>query len=175
MGQIDTDKMYGLVMKFDWGNGEDPNIYQDPETRKNSITYRTNLSRLMEQLINEGKRGKAKKVIDLAMAKMPVDLYGYYTMLDPFIAGYYELGEAGKARALATKLIKKYQQELDFFNGMELSQQSAHSIDIMTDIERYRSLIEVAKDRNDTPFFEAGRKVFNSYNHKFKRFGREDE
>jgi len=175
MGQIDADKMYNLVMKFDWGNGEDPKIYQDPETRKNSITYRTNLSRLMEQLINEGKREKAKKVIDLAMAKMPVDLYGYYTMLDPFIAGYYELGETGKARALAIELIKKYQQELDFFNGMELSQQSAHSIDIMTDIERYRSLIEVMKDRNDMGFFEQQRKAFNNYNHKFKRFGREDE
>ena len=72
MGQIDSDKMYNIVMKWDWGNGESPNIYHDPETRKNSISYRTNLSRLMEQLINEGKTDKAKKVIELAMTKMPL-------------------------------------------------------------------------------------------------------
>jgi hypothetical protein len=33
MGQIDADKMY-KVMKWDWGNSESPNIYHDPETRK---------------------------------------------------------------------------------------------------------------------------------------------
>ena len=45
MGQIDADKMYDIVMKWDWGNSESNKIYHDPETRRNSITYRTNLSR----------------------------------------------------------------------------------------------------------------------------------
>jgi hypothetical protein len=43
MGRIDTDKMYDIVMKWDWGNGESPNIYHDPATRQNSVSYRTNL------------------------------------------------------------------------------------------------------------------------------------
>ena len=73
MGQIDSDKMYAKVMKWDWGNSESPKIYHDPETRKNSITYRSNLSRLMNQLIVEGKKDKAKNIIDLAMTKMPLE------------------------------------------------------------------------------------------------------
>jgi hypothetical protein len=44
MGQIDADKMYAKVMKWDWGNSESPNIYHDPETRKNSVNYRSYLS-----------------------------------------------------------------------------------------------------------------------------------
>jgi hypothetical protein len=32
MGQIDADKMYDNVMKWDWGNS-DGDIYHDPETR----------------------------------------------------------------------------------------------------------------------------------------------
>jgi hypothetical protein len=56
-GQIDADKMY-QVMKWDWGNSESPNIYHDPETRKNSVNYR---SYLLNQLILEGKKDKSKK------------------------------------------------------------------------------------------------------------------
>jgi hypothetical protein len=47
MGQIDADKMYDNVMKWDWGNS-DGDIYHDPN--RESITYRTNLARLMNQL-----------------------------------------------------------------------------------------------------------------------------
>jgi hypothetical protein len=35
--------MYAKVMKWDWGNSESPNIYHDPETRKNSVNYRSYL------------------------------------------------------------------------------------------------------------------------------------
>jgi hypothetical protein len=68
MGQIDADKMYDNVMKWDWGNS-DGDIYHDPETRRESITYRTNLARLMNQLIKDGKTDKAKKIIELALTK----------------------------------------------------------------------------------------------------------
>ncbi|MBN8566056.1 MAG: DUF2723 domain-containing protein, partial [Flavobacteriales bacterium] len=93
MGQIDSDKMYDIVMKWDWGNGERTDIYHDVETRRNSITYRTNLSRLMQQLILEEKNEKAEKVIELALTKMPIDYYGYYTMVEPFAGGYYSIGK----------------------------------------------------------------------------------
>jgi hypothetical protein len=42
MGQIDSEKMYTNVMKWDWGNSDSNKIYHDPETRRESITYRTN-------------------------------------------------------------------------------------------------------------------------------------
>jgi hypothetical protein len=44
MGQIDSEKMYTNVMKWDWGNSDSNKIYHDPETRRESITYRTNLA-----------------------------------------------------------------------------------------------------------------------------------
>jgi Na+-transporting NADH:ubiquinone oxidoreductase subunit NqrA len=44
------------------------------ETRRESITYRTNLARLMDKLIEEGKVNKSK-VIALAMTKMPLDKF----------------------------------------------------------------------------------------------------
>ena len=175
MGQIDSDKMYDIVMKWDWGNGELSTIYHDPETRKNSISYRTNLARLMEQLVNERKLDKAKKVIDLAMTKMPLEYYGYYSLIDPFAGGYYEIGEKQKARQLLEKLMTKYKENLTFYRGLRASEQSNLVIDIITDIERYRGLLEVMKDRGDLEFYNKNKPVFNSYNKMFERFGRDNE
>ena len=175
MGQIDADKMYDIVMKWDWGNSESPKIYHDPETRKNSISYRTNLARLMEQLINEGKKDKAKKIIDLAMTKMPIDYFGYYTLVEPFAAGYYEIGEKEKARKTLTKLIGKYQEDLNYFGGLKTSEQEANYMDIATDIERYRSLLIIMQERGDLDFYEKSRKEFNTINERFKRFGRKNQ
>ena len=175
MGQIDSDKMYDIVMKWDWGNSESSKIYHDTETRKNSITYRTNLARLMEQLINEGKTEKAKKVIDLAMAKMPLEYFGYYTMLEPFAAGYYELGEKEKARKILTQLIGKYQENLKYYNTLKSNEQIDLYVEIVTDIERYRDLLTVMKDRGDEAFFEQNKAAFNTFNKMFPRFKRDNE
>jgi Protein of unknown function (DUF2723) len=175
MGQIDSDKMYNIVMKWDWGNGELSSIYHDPETRKNSISYRTNLARLMEQLINEGKIEKAKTIINLAMTKMPVEYYGYYSLIDPFAGGYYEVGEKAKARQLLEQLMTKYKENLTFYHGLKPSEQSDLAIDIITDIERYRGLLEVMKDRGDIDFYTKNKAIFNSYNKMFDRFGRDKE
>lgn len=175
MGKIDSDKMYDIVMKWDWGNGDSPNIYHDPETRKNSISYRTNMARLMQQLINEGKKEKAKKIIDLAMTKMPVEYYDYYTMAEPFAGGYYAISEKQKARQLLTQLMTKYQENLKYYRNMKSSEQGAIAIDIVTDIERYRSLLSVMKERGDLEFYNKNRPIFNTYNLMFERFGRDNE
>ncbi|RZJ63350.1 MAG: DUF2723 domain-containing protein [Flavobacterium sp.] len=175
MGMIDSDKMFKIVTGWDWGNGESTRIYHDPETRKNSITYRTNMARLMEQLINENQPEKAKKVIDLAMAKMPMDYYGYYTMVEPFAGGYYALGDKKSAHDLLERLMTKYKQNLTYYGGLGASEQNLIAVDIVSDIERYRSLLEVMKQRGDVEFYNKNKAMFNQFNDKFKRFGRDPE
>lgn len=175
MGNIDSDKMYDIVTKWSWGNGDLTTIYHDPETRKNSISYRTNMARLMEQLINEDKPEKAKKIIDLAMNKMPMDYYGYYTMVEPFAGGYYALGEKAKARELLERLMIKYKQNLIYYSGIQPSIQDGIASDIITDIERYRSLLITMKDRGDIEFYNKNKPTFNSFVKRFTRFGRDLE
>ena len=80
-------------MSYDWGNSGSPDIYHDTETRRNGITYRSNLARLAETLIDEGKNDKAEKILDLGMEKMPVKYFEYYSLLEPFVLGYYESGQ----------------------------------------------------------------------------------
>ena len=175
MGQIDSDVMYNKVMKWDWGNSESNTIYHDPETRRNSITYRMNLYRLMDQLIKEGKKEKAKKVIDLAMTKMPVDKFDYYSLVDPFAKGYYEVGEKTKAQQLLTQLIGKYTEDLNYYSQLSASEQVDIATEIITDIERYRGLLEIMKESGDLAFYNKSKKAFNTYISVFERFGREKE
>lgn len=175
MGQIDTDKMYNLAMKWTWGNGESTKIYHDPETRRNAISYRTNLSRLMYSLIKEGKTAQAEKVIDLAISKTPIDYYGYYLTLEPFATGYYEIGKKEKARELIEKLMTKYKEELKYYSGFKANDQSFMATDIITAIERYRSLLKVMKKQGDIEFYTKSKIDFNSYNNRFSRFERDME
>lgn len=175
MGQIDTDKMYSKVMKWDWGNSESPKIYHDPETRRNSITYRTNLARLMNQLIVEGKKDKAKNIIELAMTKMPLEYYGYYSLLQPFADGYYKIGEKTKAKQLLEKLVGKYQDNLNYYGKLKASEQSSIATPIIIDIERYRSLLQVMKENNDMDFYNKNKITFNTYIKMFERFERDKE
>ncbi|MDR6761245.1 hypothetical protein J2Y38_001443 [Flavobacterium sp. 2755] len=175
MGQIDADKMYDIVMKWDWGNSESEKIYHDPETRRNSITYRTNLSRLVDELIAEGKIDKAKNVINLAMTKMPLDKFGYYSLVEPFAGGYYKVGETSKAHDLLDKLVNKYKENLNYYATLPPTDQTDLAMDIITDIERYRSLLHVMRENKDKAFYEKHKTVFNTYVNVFERFGREKE
>lgn len=175
MGQVDSDKMYDNIMKWEWGNSESDKIYHDPETRRNSITYRTNLARLMDQLIAEGNFEKAKKVIDLSLTKMPVSKFGYYSVVEPFAKGYYQVGEKIKAQQLLQLLIIKYQENLNYYGNLNAVDQNDIAIDIITDIERYRSLLKVMKENGDVPFYNKNRATFNTYIKMFDRFERDSE
>lgn len=175
MGYLDSDKMFDIVMKWDWGNSGNPEMYHDPETRKNGITYRTNLARLMETLINEGKNDKAEKIIELAMTKMPIDYFEYYTLVEPFAQGYYEIGKKDKARAILKQLITKYQEELTFFSGLKSNEQIKMATDIVTDIERYRGLLEIMQISDDLEFYNQEKVKFNNFNKMFAHFKRKSE
>ena len=175
MARIDSELMYDIVMKWDWGNSNSPNIYHDPETRKNSINYRGNLARLVEVLLNEGKIEKAKNVLNLAMEKMPFGYFGYYVFLEPYVDGFYKVGETEKAQQLYYQLAKKYQENLDYYSTLELPKQRELASEIVTDIERYRSLIDIVVENNDEKTAVAEAKKFNGYLDLFPHFYRNSQ
>jgi len=167
MGRIDSDLMYDIVMKWDWGNSERTDIYHDRETRKNSISFRSNMARLAEQLINEEKFDKAKKVIDLALEKMPLDYFGFYSLLVPFVDGYYKLGEVAAAQELSDAIGHKYADRLNYFDSLEKELQYNLGEEIVTEIERYRALVEATIVNEDKQNMEATLDQFLTYSGRF--------
>jgi hypothetical protein len=167
--------MFDIVMAWEWGNSGSLDIYHDTETRRNGITYRSNIARLAEALINEGKLDKAEKVLDLAMEKMPVDLFEYYSLLEPFVAGYYEVNKPEKAREVYYATSKKYQEKLLFYSGMKIKTQYGIADEIISDMERYRGLIDILISKDSEEIARAEADKFNDYLKLFRHFYSEDE
>jgi len=162
MGRVDADLMYDLVKSWDWGgSGED--IYHDIETRRNGITYRGNIARLIEQLINEDKLQKAEEIADIAMDKMPVDTFSFYSLLEPYISTYYEVGNSEKARNLFKDVAEKYQENLMYLSSQSIKTQERLIEEIYTDIQRYRALVDVLVVYDKEDFVLEETKKFNSY------------
>ena len=163
MGMIDSEKMLSIVNKWNWGVENEKNIYLDVESRKNSITYRSNISRLVNQLIFENKPIEAEKIIDKCMEKFPTNKFGYYTLLEPFINSYYEINKEEKARKLFDEIAEKYQEKLFYYSGLNNSNKNRYAEEIYTDIERYRSLVDVMINFEDGEFLETRMQEFNNY------------
>ena len=176
MGRIDTDIMYNMVMKWSWGNSGEPSVYHDVQTRRNSISYRSNLARLAEQLLREKQFDKAEKLADLAMAKMPVDIYGYYSLIEPFILTYYNAGAEEKARALYEQVAVKYAETLNYYSGLKRDQQEAYFDDIYSQIEQYRSLVDtVIVEDQDNDYISKAMSKYNDLVSQFKYFMGDEE
>ena len=174
MGRVDPDLMYDLVKDWNWG-GSGEAIYHDVETRKNGITYRGNLARLIEELINDDKLDKAEEIADLAMAKMPVDTFAFYTLLEPYISAYYEVGNTDKARRLFKDVAKKYQENLVYYSDQDLKTQGNIIDDIFTDIQKYRSLVDLLVSYDDKDFALEETRTFNNYLELFNPLMGEDD
>jgi hypothetical protein len=173
MGRIDSDTMYNMVKSWDWGNsGTD--IYHDVETRKNGISYRSNMARLIESLINEDQLDKAEEIADLAMEKMPVDIFGYYTLLEPYIGAYYEVKATDKARQLFKDVAAKYQESLTYYSGLSIKNQEQYFEDIYTDISRYRGLVDILVIYEEEGFVKREIQILNDHLKLFDHFMGDD-
>ena len=163
MGRVNTEKMYTMVKNWDWGTKGSKNVYFDVESRKNSITYRSNISRLVDQLILENKNEKAEEITDIVIKNMPVNIYGYYTLLESYIDSYYKLDNKEKARNLFSAIANKYKENLFYFSSLKDENKNRYAEEIYTDIERYRSLVGVIISYEDGEFLEKQMEDFNSY------------
>jgi hypothetical protein len=163
MGRIDSDLMYKKVNNWKWGNSGDQNMYHDVETRKNSISYRGNMARLIEVLIDEGKFDKAEKIADLALEKMPINIFGYYTFIEPFVGAYYEIGQKEKGRSIFKKISLKYQENLTYYSKISELNKSKYAQTIYSDIERYKSLVDTISYYESEEFIKIEMEKFNGF------------
>jgi len=163
MGRVNTEKMYSMVKDWDWGTNGDMDVYFDVESRKNSITYRSNIARLINQLILENKKVKAEEITDIVIENMPVNIFGYYTLLESYIESYYKLENKEKARGLFSEIANKYKENLFYFSSLKDENKNRYAEEIYTDIERYRSLVGVIISYEEGKFLEKQMEDFNYY------------
>lgn len=175
MGRIDSEVMYPIVQQWEWGNSGRDDIYHDPQTRAQGLSFRSNLARLTETLIAEGKIEQAAAVIDIAMTNIPVEHYGFYAFVEPFVDGYYKVGETEKAQILYEKLKKIYQERLEYYAGIPLYEQYEKIENILADMQAYRRNIDILIENKDRTLAEPETAIFNEYLDLFSRLSGEEE
>ena len=125
MGRMDLDLNYDYWMRMDWRNINDGKIYLDPETRKNMVSFRNNMMRLVDAFIENEDFEKAEAILDLSMDKIPVDGNLHYGMVIGYPDAYYRINKTEKARKYSIELIEKFEQALVYYSQFEGNQLEA--------------------------------------------------
>jgi hypothetical protein len=140
MGRIDTDSMYVHVKEWSWKNS-DGDIYIDPESRKNSISFRNSLGRLADELIKEGDLTRAEEILDISIDKMPIEKYGYYRLVIGHIESYYLVNKPEKARKIAEFLINNFQEQINYYSSLSSYEFSQNFAELEGSLDLYRYII----------------------------------
>ena len=83
---------------------------------------------------------------------MPIDNFGFYSLLVPFVDSYYKILRPEKARKLSDAIAYKYFDRLEYYSSLTYNFQYPIGEEIITEIERYRTLVEatiVNSDKNN--------------------------
>lgn len=115
-GWVDVDNMYNkMINKFSYKGLQDSTIFYDENYYRFTSNHRSELHTLAGQLMREGDKEKAKKVIDFAFEKIPGAAipYDYHSAM--FVSLLLELGEDKKAIALAETMSKQADDMLTYF------------------------------------------------------------
>ena len=118
-GNYDTAKSYDIMMnRFKWGGISRPGIYIDETLMRMCYTHRREMTQLALQLLNEGKKAEAIKVLKKAEKEVPV-----YNVPLNFLLGrdhgmalaYASLGQNAKAKQILESMIKTSSQYIGYY------------------------------------------------------------
>ncbi|MES2731251.1 MAG: DUF2723 domain-containing protein [Bacteroidota bacterium] len=117
---VNSDIMYeNMMKKMYWREVDNTNVYYDENYRQRSfVNVRLSFSRLAEQLINEGKKDKAKKVLLYSLKVIPDKTVPYDEVSASFIQPLLQVGETQKALQIADIMAKRADENLNYYlNG----------------------------------------------------------
>lgn len=116
-GKVNTDRMYDVVMnKYQWGGMDKDGVYLDENCLRMAGNIRMQVTILANALIREGKKDKAKKVLDYMMRKIKEENVPYDPAVFTIAACYYQIGDTTKANELSKKLFDIMEHDLQVYN-----------------------------------------------------------
>lgn len=141
-GHVNTEVMYDNVMnKFLWGGMDKPGVNLDENCMRMAGNLRMQMSVLANALIEEGKKTKAKAVLDKCLEKMPDSNVPYDATLFTIAAGYYQIGDTKTANELSKKLFDIFEGDLKVYNAQKQIHRAAFGREMNQAKEILRRLI----------------------------------
>lgn len=150
VSRVNAERMYdNLMNKFKWGGIDRPGTYLDEQVLRMCKTYRTNLfARLAEELITDGEREKALKLLDRSVEVIPpVNVPWDYTGLS-IGQLYYELGENEKAEEILTAVVENAFRNLNWYFRLRPGQMASVIGEIEFDLKVIGNVVYMGKQFN---------------------------
>ena len=144
LGRINANTMYKNIKKIDWKNSNNPNIYVDVESRKNSISFRSMFNRLAEKFIEQKDFAKAEEILDMSVNKLPIKMYKHYSLVLGIIEDYYKINKPEKAKKLSNELLGIFQDNIRYYVSLDKDEREYFYDDTETDMLMYGSIIDAA-------------------------------
>jgi tetratricopeptide (TPR) repeat protein len=145
-GRVNTEAMYNNMMnKYAWGGMSKEGVYLDETSLGMAGNLRMNMIILAEALINEGKKDKAKRVLDKCLEEMPDENVPFDARIYTVCGEYYELGDLETANKLAKKLFDMFENDLEFYNVQEPNRRSAYTADSRQAKDLLKNLISLTQ------------------------------
>lgn len=116
--RIDSEKMYDNIMhKFKWGGMDNPKVYLDENHMRMCYSHRRLFAQTATQLLKEGKKDKALKMLDYAAKVIPTNCvpHDYQSGSLDLAEAYIDLGQKDKAEKILKDLAAKSYQYVNWY------------------------------------------------------------
>ena len=140
---VNTDAMYdNLMNRFKFGGVKTKGIYLDETVMRMCQTHRAMFVRLAGELIREGKKDKALKVLrkceeEIPLYNVPYNIislgYDYQQGLFEMPEYYHQLGQDADSERILLNVAEKAKQYLTWYNSLSDSRMAHYGLDA----ERY--------------------------------------
>jgi hypothetical protein len=105
--------------KFKWGNMEQDNVYLDETILRQTKNFRNIFFRLAEQLVKEGKKDSAIKVLDHCQKVIPPKNIMHDVFSVRLAEGYFIAGAVDKANALLREINAIAEQKAIYYKSFK--------------------------------------------------------
>ncbi|MHC1775191.1 MAG: DUF2723 domain-containing protein [Lentimicrobium sp.] len=119
LGGVDTKASYDILMnKCKWGNLNQPGVYVDRESYRNSMMHKQNFMRLAQALVNKGKNTEAIAVADRCIKEFPNEKMSFDYYMLPLAEVYYLAGDTVKANNFMKTIAGIYIGNLTYYTSV---------------------------------------------------------
>lgn len=114
------------------------------------------------------------------MTNMPIQYFGYYQLVLPFVECYYKIGETALAQKYAQELAQRSNEKLFYYKNLPLEEQNYYSYEILSELNIWKHLVDIVDvEDKQANFVNPFKNDFNSYfshfNYLFKKYQGDEE
>lgn len=148
---IETDVLYQSFMT-NIQMGDANSAYYDHFCRRNFdiMKYRHTVNELLEQLIKDGQKEKAMKVIHKTNREMPVERMPEAEGNLVYIHLMHQAGEKAEAERLTGYMVDLHLNDLSWFIGLSQTDQNSMAMTFQQTIEQGKALIQLSDSFGST-------------------------